>query len=73
MDVSGTSEIEGKDLNMHIAISSEPAKSLAIDYAVAEVSSNCNNKEVNLACTDYPFTFKALRKEEEEESEEQLG
>ena len=70
VEYSGTSEIEGKDLNMHIAILSEPAKSLAIEYAVAEVSSNCNNKEVNLACSDYPFIFKAVWKEEEKASEE---
>ena len=30
-----------------------------------EVFSNCNNKAVNLACSDYPFTFKTLGKEEE--------
>ena len=36
---SGTSEVEGKDLNTHIAISSVLAKSQAIDYAVKEVSS----------------------------------
>ena len=34
VEYSGTSEVEGKDLNMHIAILSEPAKSLAIDYAL---------------------------------------
>ena len=73
MDVSGTSEIEGKDLIIHIAISSEPANFLAIEYAVAEVSSNCNNNEVNLACTDYFFNFKALRKEEEESEEKHSG
>ena len=51
---------------------SEPANLLAIEYAVAEVSSNCNNKEVNLACTDYLFTFKALGKKEEDKNEEQM-
>ena len=49
VEYSGTSEIEGKDLNMHIAILSEPADFLAIEYAGAEVSTNCNSKEVNLA------------------------
>ena len=57
---------------MLIIISSVPAKSLAIDYAVTEVSSNCNKKEVILASTDYLFTFKASGKEKEEESEEAM-
>ena len=47
-------------------------KCMAIQYAGVEVFSNCNNKEVNLACSDHPFTFKALGKEEEETSEELL-
>ena len=67
VEYSGTPEIEGKDFNMHIAILSALATPLAIDYAVTEVSSNCNKKEVVLACTDYLFTFKAIGKEEEEE------
>ena len=59
VEYSGTPEIVGKDLNLHIAILSTPATTLALEYAVTEVSSNCNKKEVILACTDYPFIFKA--------------
>ena len=68
----GTPEIEGNDLNLHIAISSMPATPLATDYAVTELSSNCNEKEVILACTDYPFICMASVKEEEEEREEAM-
>ena len=64
IEYSGTPEVEGKDLNMPISNSSAPATPLAIDYAVTEVSSNCNKKELILACTDYPFIFKASGKEE---------
>ena len=59
-------------MNLHIAILSAPAATLALEYAVTEVSSNCNKKEVILACTNYPFIFKASGQEEEEESEEAL-
>ena len=61
VEYSGTSEVEGKYLNMHIAILSAPAKSLAIDYAVTEVSSNCNKKEVVFASTYYLFLFLRLQ------------
>ena len=70
VEYSGTSEIEGKDFKKHIAISSKPANILAaIEYAGTVLFSNCNNKAVNLACTGYPFIFKALGKEEETSEE----
>ena len=65
VDYFGNPDIEGKDLKKHIAISSEPANILAIEYAGSEVFSNSNNKAVNLTCTDYPFILKALGKKQE--------
>ena len=52
VEYSGTSEILGKDLKKHIAILSEPANNLAIEYAGAEVFSKCNNKAVPITCSD---------------------
>ena len=63
-------KIVGKDLNLHIANSSAPAASLALEYAVTEVRQTCNKQEVMLACTDHPFIFKALGNSEEESEEE---
>ena len=65
VEYSGAPEIVGKDLNLHFTISSEPATTLALEYAYTEVSSNCNKKEVILACTDYTFISKASGKSEE--------
>ena len=42
-----------------------------MEYAGTEVFSNCNNKAVNIICSNYPFIFKALGKEIET-SEEQV-
>ena len=66
---SGTSEIVGKDSNLHSADSSAPAAPLALEYVDTEVPQNCNKQEIVLACTDYPFIFKASGKSEEESEE----
>ena len=67
----------GKDSNLHIAESSEPADILALDYNDPEVSLNCNNtqevRELFPPCTDYPlppFVFTGSGKSEEESEEE---
>ena len=60
VEISGTSQIVGKDLNLHIADLSAPAGTLALKYVDAEVSQNCNKQEIGEifpACTDYPFIF----------------
>ena len=61
---SGKPDIEGKNLKKHIAISSEPANILAIEYTGLEVRSNSNNKALSLKCTYYPFIVKALGKKQ---------
>ena len=38
-------------------------------YVVTEVPQNCNKQEIILACTDYPFIFKASGNSEEESEE----
>ena len=48
-------------MKKHIAISSDPANNVAIEYAGSETFSTC---------TDYPFIFKALGKEQETSEEE---
>ena len=58
VEYSGKPNIEGKDLNKHNAILSEPSNILAIEYAGTEVFSNSNKKAVNNACTDYLFIFR---------------
>ena len=63
VDYFGNPDIEGKDLKKHIAISSEPANILAIEYAGSVVLSNSRNKAVNLTtCTSLS---KVLGKEQE--------
>ena len=66
----GQSDIVGKDLKKHNAISSNPANILALEYAGLEALSKSNNKALSLECTDVPFTFKALGKKQETQSEE---
>ena len=75
--ISQISQIVGKDSNLHIAESSEPADILALDYNDPEVSLNCNNtqevRELFPPCTDYPlppFVFTGSGKSEEESEEE---
>ena len=46
VEISGTSQIVGKDSNLHIAELSEPAGILALEYNDSEVSQNCNTQEV---------------------------
>ena len=53
----------------HIAISSDPANFLAIEYVGLEVLFNSNNKALSLECTDYPCIFKALGKKQETSEE----
>ena len=40
-----------------------------LHIAVTEVPQNCNKQEIILACTDYPFIFKASGRSEEESEE----
>ena len=49
-----------------------PCQVFRLLFPGLEVSTNCNKKEVILACTDYPFIFKASGKKEVEESEEAM-
>ena len=44
VEISGTSQIVGKNLNLHIAELSAPAGTLALKYVDAEVSQNCNKQ-----------------------------
>ena len=60
----GKPEIEGKNLKKHIAISSDPANILAIEYTGLEVLSKSNNK------ANVPFIVKALGKKQETSEEE---
>ena len=72
VEISGTSQIVGKDSNLHIAELSAPAGTLALKYVDAEVPQNCNKQEVGEifpTCTDYPFIFTGSGKSEEESEE----
>ena len=45
VEYSGTSEIVGNDLELHIADLSVPAAPLALEYVVTEVPQNCKNRK----------------------------
>ena len=45
VEISGTSQIVGKDSNLHIAELSAPASTLALKYVDAEVPQNCNKQD----------------------------
>ena len=60
VEISGTSQIVGKDSNLHIAELSWPAGKLALKYVDSEVPQNCNTQELREifpTCTDYPHLF----------------
>ena len=72
VEISSTSQIVGKDSNLHIAELSAPAGTLALKYVDTEVPQNCNKQEVREifpTCTDYPFIFSGIGKSEEESEE----
>ena len=63
--LSGQTDIVGKDMNEHIANSSIPAKTRALEYTGSEVLSKSNKIALINECTHVTFSFRATRKKQE--------